>query len=73
LYKLREEINAQIAAESSGRPVAETPDREFEDAEQRKLDLVAALEEAGVFERLRNLLHKGSDDGEDVAGDKEAA
>jgi hypothetical protein len=73
LYKLREEINAQIAAESSGRPVAEAPDREFEDAEQRKLELIAALEEAGVFERLRNLLHKGSGDGADVAGDEDGA
>lgn len=61
LFKLREELWAQEAVERGTRSAREAADEDPEDAEQRKRELVAALEEAGAFERLRNLTSPLSD------------
>jgi hypothetical protein len=62
LYKLREDLWAQLAAESGARHAEALPELDPEDAERRKLELIAALEEAGAFERLRDALSPEEDD-----------
>ena len=68
LFKLREELWAQEAFERGTRAAREVvAEDDPEDAERRKRELVAALEEAGAFERLRNLASlppDGVDDGD---------
>jgi hypothetical protein len=70
LFKLREELWAQEAIERGTRSARELTTDDPLDAEERKRELIAALEEAGAFERLRNLTHPPSDD---ATNDEEAA
>lgn len=63
LYKLREELWAQGDAERASQPADPTVTGDPVDAEQRKRDLILALEEAGVFERLRAHARPSADDG----------
>ena len=55
LFKLREELWAQDATERGVRSMRDVAQEDPQDAELRKRELVAALEEAGAFDRLRNL------------------
>lgn len=55
LFKLREELWAQEAVRTAG-VGEESGEPEVEDPERRRRDLIAALEEAGAFERLRSLI-----------------
>jgi hypothetical protein len=68
-FKLREELWAQEAVERGARSARDVADVDPHDAEERKRELVAALEEAGAFERLRNLTGIPSD----VPDDAESA
>lgn len=72
LFKLREELWAQEALERGARAAREVVAEDPHDAERRKRELVAALEEAGAFERLRNLTNAPSERPDD-AGRAEAA
>ena len=61
LYKLREELWAQEVGEVGARRASEEAADEPQDADERRRELVAALEEAGAFERLRNLTRAPGD------------
>ena len=54
LYKLREDLWAQEASHRGAQRAENRDEGPVEDQEQRKRELVAALDEAGAFERLRN-------------------
>jgi len=71
LFKLREELWAQEAAERSTQR-ADVNAVDLEDAEKRRRELIAALDEAGAFERLRNSITHSSED-EDVDEAQEEA
>ena len=62
LYKLRAEVWAQNDVERDMKVADEVAEQDPVDAEQRKRDLIVALEEAGFFERLRNLSRPPTDD-----------
>lgn len=70
LYKLREELVAQEALARDADSARIVAIEEPQDAEARKRELVAALVEAGAFERLRNLTDPPP---ETTSADKEAA
>jgi hypothetical protein len=71
LFKLRGELWAEETVERGARRAQAEDNGDLEDAERRKRELIAALEEAGAFERLRTSLsppHEGSKDGATEAG-----
>lgn len=55
LFKLRAEVWAQNDVERGMKVADEVAEHDPVDSERRKRDLIIALEEAGFFERLRNL------------------
>ena len=61
LFKLREELWAQEVVERGVHAARELAEDDAQDAERRKRELVAALDEAGAFERLRNLTSSPSE------------
>lgn len=67
LFKLREELWTQEASQRGARHLEIEADLDPDDAEQRKLELVAALVEAGAFERLRNSVAPQVDAVDDAA------
>jgi len=66
LFKLREELWTQEAVDRGARIAKASAEQEREDPEQRKRELVAALEEAGAFDRLRTLTHVPSEVSKDA-------
>jgi len=63
LFKLRDELWTQIDHDTSHNRttgVVEENSEEGVDLERRRLEVVRALDEAGVFERLRALTHEGA-------------
>lgn len=73
LFKLREELFAQEAAERGEQRAREVVHEDPEDTEARRRELIAALEEAGAFDRLRNLVNPPSDPVDDEPDDPEKA
>ena len=73
LFKLREELWAQEATERGMQGAHEAAIDDPVDAEARKRELVAALEEAGAFERLRNLTNARRNAPESDEGSEEVA
>ena len=64
LFKLRDELWTQMDHDTThGRAlaVANEDGESGVDPEQRRREIVRALDEAGVFERLRNLTHDGAE------------
>lgn len=73
MVKLREELWAQEVVDRAARAGAEASEHELDDPEQRKRDLIAALDEAGAFERLRNLIDDPPASPRDAGEETEAA
>jgi hypothetical protein len=73
LFKLRADVSAEIASPQRVRPAEVEDDLIAEDAEARKRELVAALAEAGAFERLRNSISLPHAEPGDGAATEEAA
>ena len=57
LFKLREELWAQTAANTARRAAHVATQLTDDDTESRNLEIIRALDEAGAFERLHNLLN----------------
>lgn len=74
LFKLREDLWAQAAAESTARRTAAAAETDSdEDREARKHEIVRALHEAGAFDRLQTLLTPTPEPNDDTAPATEAA
>jgi len=73
LFKLRGELWAEEALERGARRAQAEDNGDPEDAERRKRELIAALEEAGAFERLRNALSPPPEEPESGTATEEAA
>lgn len=61
LYKLREDVWAQHDVERGMKAADDASEHDCVDPEQRKRELILALEEAGAFDRLRNLTRAPAD------------
>lgn len=75
LFKLREELWAQEAAQNGARRAAQAAASAATEAdgETRMVELVRALHDAGAFERLRNLLSPTTDPAELTSEDEPKA